>query len=129
VNTSISSTNGTVIIGGTPEQNSSIQQVNGITFEVKEDGELRFIFQSDVMGQPIGNPMNRITINGVSLLRIIDDRIQEKIQQAGGISPSSITNQIRGMVYNPLWGKKLAVIGDSLTCTPKVEQSYPYFIA
>ena len=33
------------------------------------------------------------------------------------------------MVYNPLWGKKLAVIGDSLTCTPKVEQSYPYFIA
>ncbi len=103
--------------------------MNGITFEVKEDGELRFIFQSDVMGQPIGNPMNRITINGVSLLRIIDDRIQEKIQQAGGISPSSITNQIRGMVYNPLWGKKLAVIGDSLTCTPKVEQSYPYFIA
>lgn len=80
MNTSISSTNGTVIIGGTPEQNSSIQQVNGITFEVKEDGELRFIFQEDVMGQPIGNPMNRITINGVSLLRIIDDRIQEKIQ-------------------------------------------------
>ena len=32
------------------------------------------------------------------------------------------------MVYNPLWGKKLAVIGDSLTCSP-ANYSYPDYIA
>ena len=32
-------------------------------------------------------------------------------------------------MYNPLWGKKLSVIGDSLTCYPEIETSYPYYIA
>ena len=41
----------------------------------------------------------------------------------------SISNTIQEMVYNPLWGKKLAVIGDSLTVTPTVETSWSANIA
>ncbi len=33
------------------------------------------------------------------------------------------------MVYNPLWGKKLAAIGDSLISSPTHSTSYPYYIA
>ena len=33
------------------------------------------------------------------------------------------------MVYNPLWGKKLAAIGDSLISSPTHDTSYPYYIA
>jgi len=33
------------------------------------------------------------------------------------------------MVYNPLWGKKLAAIGDSLISSPSHNTSYPYYIA
>jgi len=45
------------------------------------------------------------------------------------ITPPGVTNIVNEMTSNPLWGKKLAVIGDSLTCTPSKEQSYSAFIA
>lgn len=45
------------------------------------------------------------------------------------ITPPGVTNIVNEMTSNPLWGKKLAVIGDSLTCTPSKEQSYGAFIA
>ena len=46
----------------------------------------------------------------------------------GLYTPVGVENKVNSMVYNPLWEKKLAIIGDSLTCTPR-GKSYGDFIA
>lgn len=105
---------------------TQLNAVNGITFEVQDDGEIRFIIQEEFFpGHSYGSALDRITINGKSILSTMTEIVDAKL---GSASPRAITNTINGMVYNPLWGKKLAVIGDSLTCTPR-GKSYCDFIA
>ena len=105
---------------------SVMSGVNGITFEVRDEGEIRFVVQEEFFpGQQMGSALDRITINGKSLLATINEVVDAKLST---VSPRGVTNTIQSMVYNPLWGKKLAVIGDSLACTPRGE-SYCDLIA
>lgn len=71
-------------------------------------------------------PLTRIKVNGKSLLDFINEAVDARNAYN---DRTATTNTVRDLVYNPLWGKKLAVIGDSLTCTPTKETSYPYYIA
>ena len=57
-----------------------------------------------------------------------DVSIQLGAQQTN-ISRQVSSETVGQMVYNPLWGKKLAAIGDSLIASPTIETSYPYYIA
>jgi len=108
-------------ISGIPE--SKMRTANGITFDIYEDGEVRFFF--DETDDP-RDPLDKILVNNKKMSQVI----QEKID-AGDMDKAKLatSNTILEMTYNPLWGKKLAVIGDSLTCSPGVNQSYSFFIA
>ena len=108
-----------------------LPQNDGITFMVQEDDTINFNLQDEVLGQKLGNPLGRILVNGKTLASVIDEIVtsQVEIKLQGIATASEITNSIRGMIYNPLWGKKLAVIGDSLISSPTRETSYPAFIA
>lgn len=113
------------------QNNIEIPPSDGINFIVQEDGVVNFNFQEEILGQQLGNPLSRIFINGKTLYQTIDELVAQKVsEQLVGVATSeAITNTIRGMVYNPLWGKKLAVIGDSLISSPTRETSYPAYIA
>lgn len=76
VNNRIVTSNDTFAINsdGRELPSSVISEVNGITFEVKEDGEIRFIVQEEFFpGHPYGSPLDRITINGKSLRSTISE--------------------------------------------------------
>ena len=113
------------------QNDMEIPPSDGINFIVQEDGVVNFHFQEEILGQQLGNPLARILINGKTLSQTIEELVAQKIaEQLVGVATSeAITNTIRGMVYNPLWGKKLAVIGDSLISSPTRETSYPAYIA
>ena len=61
------------------------------------------------------DPMDKIFVNGIKMSDIVAEKVQSGIEQTKYEAASNIVKQ---MTYNPLWGKKLAVIGDSLTCSP-----------
>ena len=80
--------------------------VNGVTVDIYEDGKLKIYFNDPLAD---ANPLDKILVNDVPLLDEIDKRVFKQ--------------------YNPLYGKKLAVVGDSLTVAPSVGKSYSSFIA
>lgn len=135
VNSAIIGTNGVVSLktpdtdfSGIPED--KIQSANGVTFDIYEDGEIRFFFDATDDARA---PMDRIFVNGKKLSQEIKERvdagISENNAQMSIMTPPGVSNVVSEMVYNPLWGKKLAVIGDSLTVSPSKELSYGSFIA
>lgn len=129
VNKSMKSTNGLVVVSSMENwgEHQYPSNVNGVVFKILEDGVVRFDFDEDPVSEP---PTERLIINGIPLNTLIDQKIQAAIvNNLDSITKSSMTGLVQRMVYNPLWGKKLAVIGDSLTSTPTLETSYPYYIA
>ena len=72
------------------------------------------------------DPMDKIFVNGIKMSDIVAEKVQSGIEHSQYETTSNI---VRQMTYNPLWGKKLAVIGDSLTVSPSKELSYGAFIA
>ena len=119
VSHTIGETNETLRIGRVLGDNPTYGNINGITFDIYDEGELRFMFSELPDGV---DPMDRIFVNGKKLSDEIHERIQNGIEQNNRdleiLSPPGVSNIVSGMEYNPLWGKKLAVIGDSLTCSP-----------
>lgn len=89
-----------------------------------DDGKLNINFAENDLD--FGEPIERIHINGVTLKDIIRN---ETYKYMSSITPLALTNIVLGMTWNPLWGKKLVVIGDSLISSPTRETSYPSFIA
>lgn len=135
VNSAIIGTNGVVSLktpdtdfSGIPED--KIQSANGVTFDIYEDGEIRFFFDATDDARA---PMDRIFVNGKKLSQeikeMVDAGISEYDAQMSILTPPGVSNVVSEMVYNPLLGKKLAVIGDSLTVSPSKELSYGSFIA
>ena len=125
---SIGETNGVTTIGkivpgtqGIPPQR--ISTLNGIVFDIYEEGTVKFFFNEL---DEDANPTDRIFINDKPLTEVIQARVDDGIQQSQGQASSNVVQTI---VYNPLWGKHLAAIGDSLTISPSMEVSYPYLIA
>lgn len=110
---------GKITYGASGTLPSQLGNLNGITFDIYEDGDLKFFFNEIQDGT---DPMDKIFINGKKLSDEIHERIQNGIEQNNRdletMSPPGVSNIVSGMEYNPLWGKKLAVIGDSLTCSP-----------
>lgn len=119
VSHTIGETNGTLRIGKVIGNPPVFGNFNGITFDIYDEGELRFMFNELPDGV---DPMDKIFVNGKKLSDEIHEQIQNGIEQNNMnleiLSPPGMSNIVYGMTYNPLWGKKLAVIGDSLTCTP-----------
>ena len=129
VNKSMKSTNGLVVVSSMENwgEHQYPSNVNGVVFKILEDGVVRFDFDEDPVSEP---PTERLIINGVPLNTLIDQKIQAAIDNSiDAITKGSMTGLVQRMVYNPLWGKKLAVIGDALSSTPTLETSYPYYIA
>ena len=125
---SLKSTNQVLIIG-TKDTSASIveqqnvQNANGIVFDIHDEGDVKFVFQdSDILG----NPLDRVLFNGRSLRELIQDEMRNNMQV---LLPGQMTNLVLNMTHNPLWGKKLAVIGDSLISAPTKATSYPSYIA
>ena len=107
----LSMTNDTAILGVTSEEMNSTaklraSEVNGVTIDIYEDGKLKLYFTDPLEGT---DPLDKILVNDIPLLKAIEDRIVG-----------------RG---NPLWGKKLAILGDSLTVVPGIPKSYGACIA
>ena len=107
----LSMTNDTAILGvSTDGMNNTSKvragDVNGVTVDIYEDGKLKIYFNDPLAD---ANPLDKILVNDVPLLDEIDKRVFKQ--------------------YNPLYGKKLAVVGDSLTVAPSVGKSYSSFIA
>ncbi len=139
MSSNISIINSNLIIGGNPTSiqgipEQRIQYLDGITFDVYEDGDVNFFF-NDV---PEGiNPLDKILVNGIPLAQSIRDTVMDAMRDAStqlGEQQTNISRQVSSetvgqMVYNPLWGKKLAAIGDSLISSPTHNTSYPYYIA
>lgn len=135
VNNAVTGTNGVVSVktpdtdfNGIPPE--KIRASNGITFDIYEDGELKFFFDTTDDNR---DPMDRIFVNGKKMSDEIHERIRAGIEQNNRdldlLSPPGVSNIVSGITYNPLLGKKLAVIGDSLTVSPSKELSYGAFIA
>lgn len=120
---------GICIVSGKPPPDMS--PTDGICFLVDEDSTINFKFPDMVLGQDMGNPLERILVNGKPLSESLQELVVQNIQdQLSGVATTgAITKAIQSMVYNPLWGKKLAVIGDSLISTPTRNTSYPAYIA
>ena len=112
VSKSMSMTNDTLFLGVDTTghllspSNTKVINLNGILIDIYDDGKLQICFNDPVED---ANPFDKIMINDKTLFQEIEYRITK--------------------TFNPLYGKKLAVIGDSLTCYPSMEKSYPYFIA
>lgn len=128
INEQVVVTNGTLVFKSNDTNGDSIDFAtknlpNGMTFHVGDDGKLQFLFDDEDLG---GKAFDRIIINGKPLFQAIDERIDEKMSS---VTPSSMSNLVQNMVYNPLWGKKLAIIGDSLTVSPSKNESWGAFIA
>ena len=146
VNTCLSKMeNGTVVVKTDESDITDIDSqrvhgnANGITFDMYEDGEMRIYFEDD--GR---SPLDKVVINGKTLNDTIHDAVSQTVAQMLNNGQSMIvqyiddkmdsrvgdvSNAVNAMVYNPLWGKKLAVIGDSLISSPTRETSYPAYIA
>ena len=95
----------------------------GITLDVLDDGTLNFNFDETDL---LDNPIDRVYVNGKRLTEIIREKVELSI---GQLDP---TNQALSMLANPLWGKKLVAIGDSLTTAypySDLSHSYPAYIA
>ena len=112
VSHTIGETNGTLRIGKVIGNPPVFGNINGITFDIYDEGELRFMFSELPDGV---DPMDKIFVNGIKMSDIVAEKVKSGIEQTKYEAASNIVKQ---MTYNPLWGKKLAVIGDSLTCTP-----------
>lgn len=112
VSHTIGETNGTLRIGKVIGDHPIYVNFNGIIFDIYDEGELRFMFNELPDGV---DPMDKISVNGRKMSDIIAEKVQSGIEQSKYEATSNI---VRQMTYNPLWGKKLAVIGDSLTCSP-----------
>ena len=112
VSHTIGETNGTLRIGKVIGGHPTYGNFNGIIFDIYDEGELRFMFNELPDGV---DPMDKIFVNGRKMSDIMAEKVQSGIEQSQYEATSNI---VRQMTYNPLWGKKLAVIGDSLTCTP-----------
>ena len=135
INNRMKATNGIMIIssempkGDTPDE---ITEMDGITFEVQADEKINFIIRDeDIFGNTFKSPLSSILVNKKPLENYINEAIDQKIidQKIKDITAQAMTNLIQTMVYNPLWGKKLAVIGDSLIASPSHETSYSYYVA
>lgn len=125
INSSMDSVSGTLVIKSKDTNTNRLERIkstNGVTIDIYEDGELKLYFENELNSKA---PMDRITVNDVSISKLVEQMIDHKMSMS---SPSSISNTISEMVYNPLWGKKLAVVGDSLTEAPSKAQSWPEFI-
>lgn len=104
----------------------NLNDVNGITFEVEENDVVQFKM-NEMPGDPSQkNPLQRILLNDKTLGDCIEQLVDTYIAE---MSPEDMSNIVARMVYNPLWGKKLAVIGDSLTVYPSWDKSYSKNIA
>ena len=123
VSHTIGETNETLRIGKVIGGHPTYGNFNGIIFDIYDEGELRFMFNELPDGV---DPMDKIFVNGRKMSDIMAEKAQSGIEQSQHEATSNI---VRQMTYNPLWGKKLAVIGDSLTCTPSKDKSYGGFIA
>ena len=105
-------------------QPTQASHFDGIVIQIgEEDGKIWFYFSFQ---EGMDDPIERVLVNG----RTLKSRIQDIIDRKCGIyTPSFYTNLVLDMSFNPLWGKKLAVIGDSLISAPTKATSYPYYIA
>ena len=81
-----------------------LHDMNGIVFDVYEDGKVMFYFNDPISDI---NPLDRIMLNDKTLNQEINDRF----------------------MFNPLFGKKLAIIGDSQSCSPSKDKCYAGLIA
>ena len=114
----MNSTNGTLVLRASSSYQGEIpydrvNASNGITFDVYEDGEVKFFFDTQ---DDQRNPADRIFVNGKTLNQLIQEQIPENILD--------IVNQ-----NNPLWKKKLVVLGDSLVMNPYDGTTYSAYIA
>ena len=119
----------TILSGGhtSGEIPQEVLDSDGITFHVKDDGTINFIIDNDdIIGFPHASLLDRIIVNGITMKSLMNDIVMDESKKH---SPSAITNTILDMAYNPLWGKKLAAIGDSFIAWPTHNTSYPAFIA
>ena len=90
-----------------------------------EDSTIRFTFdETDILG----NPIDRIMVNGKPLKQLISELVESKSDIA---APDKVREFISTYHPNPLWGKKLVAVGDSLITRPLPAEStsYPAFIA
>ena len=128
VSQTIGSTNGVTTIGkitygagGTLP--SQLGNLNGITFDIYDDGDLKFFFNEMEDGT---DPMDKIFVNDRTLGQIVQEKVEAGVQAT---QYQVASNTFVQLMNNPLWGKKLAVIGDSLTGGSSKTTSYPYYIA
>ena len=107
----MNSTNGTLVVRASSAFKGEIpvervNASNGITFDVYEDGEVKFFFDTQ---DDQRNPCDRIFVNGLTLNQIFQTNMVEAAN-----------------VNNPLWRKKLAIVGDSLTMNPYPSEGKRY---
>ena len=132
----IAKTNTTMIIGlngvdmnGIPTERLTL--LDGITFDIYEDGEVNFFFND----MPVEmSPLEKMMFNGSSLKSLIDGIVERKVMDVLALTVTNIARNVSSdvvaeRVYNPLWGKKLAVIGDSLISNPRTTESYAYYVS
>jgi len=132
----IAKTNTTMIIGLNGKSITNIPPerlmlLDGIAFDIYDDGEVRFYF-NDIPDEM--SPLERMKFNGSSLKSLIDGIVEHKVRDVLALTVTGIARNVSAdvvaqHVYNPLWGKKLAVIGDSLISTPRIDNSYVGYVA
>lgn len=126
VDETIQKTNSTLIIQdgitqGNIYDSENLKDTNGITFDA-QDGFVKFFFND---GTPMQS-MDRILVNNKSLGQILYGQNQEMIDL---IVEQKVDEKIKIMNPNPLWGKKLGIMGDSETTVPSINESFGALIA
>lgn len=106
VNEAVTSTNGTTLIGSKkgdfPEQEGN----EDITFHVGDKGGIKFILEAEEDDTEV---IGRISVNGKPLKTLIAEQALDAVN-----------------ANNPLWRKKLAIVGDSLTMNPYPNEGKRY---
>ena len=98
MNEAVTSTNGTTLIGSKKGDFPEQEGTDDITFHVGEKGGIKFILEAEEDDTEV---IGRVSVNGKPLKTLIAEQALEAVN-----------------VNNPLWRRKLAIVGDSLTMNP-----------
>ena len=108
-----------VVSNGDGVARLQLQEDSGMTFRCGGNGVVKFQFDDDAFNSPV----DRLLVNGKPLGELIAQLAQRRA------SAPTVKSVVEAATYNPLWGKKLAAIGDSLITSPAGDVSYAAQVA